>query len=187
MCRALSHAVSEGAISRSCAPATGVEAFGQPWGAPSGHTWNAQRPDAHLPPVLRPSAAGAMGAPASATPRAATTHGRSNRPPSPGSAAARPWPIPSRWWAEARRALGVDRHGAAQSYDTPGRAPVGDLTPRGAYTAWRYAARSPPPAGAGCDGAVRQTPSGSASHTPPLACQPRHDASPRRGIAAASA
>jgi hypothetical protein len=102
MCRALSHAVSEGAISRSCAPATGVEAFGQPWGAPSGHTWNAQRPDAHLPPVLRPSAAAAMGAPASATPRTATTHGRSNRPPSPGSAAARPWPIPSRWWAEAQ-------------------------------------------------------------------------------------
>src|SRR6516165_10604160 len=49
----------------------------QPCWPASGHTWDAQRHDAQLPPVLRPSAPGATGEPERATPLSTTTHGPS--------------------------------------------------------------------------------------------------------------
>src|SRR5262249_22586818 len=100
---------------------------------------------------LTPPAAAATVARDSPTPRAATTHGRSTQPPSRAYTAATPWPIPSRWWAKVRRALGANWHGATQSYDTLGRAPAAGASRPRPYMLSHCAARSRRPADAGSD------------------------------------
>src|SRR5262249_40418067 len=101
------------------------------------------------PGWLTPPRVEATAARESATPHGGATPDLSAQRPSLACTAAPPWPSPAHWWAEARGVLDADWHGAAQRGDTPGRAPVADLAPLGAYTGSRCASRSPPPAGAG--------------------------------------
>jgi hypothetical protein len=161
-----------------------------PW--PASECTSAASCHAHpAAPFLRPSAAGATAAPATAALLSPSTRGRSLPPPAPASTVATASPSPCRGAPQEPLTAGASSHGATHSCGTSGTTPS---DPAGSLRLGIGCARGVPPpprAGGGRGEAARCRPCGSSSHPPPrpvrwpAGCRTPRGACPPRGVDAA--
>src|SRR5215510_802991 len=84
--------------------------------------------DRHPPPLFTQPEAAATAAPETGALHAASRHGRSLPPPSPGYTAATPWPS-HHWWLRQRAGADASWRGAPQSCGTSGTTPADPAGP----------------------------------------------------------